>query len=122
MPPEAQLLHVAESDPLAEIVRRLNKSSNNFVAEQILKVLGAEVQGPPGTWAKGIAAGEEALAELGLARGSYVWMNGSGLNDTNRFSARQIVQILQLAKHTVLEARQLDVPQGATPPEPQGFI
>ncbi len=36
---------VSQSDSLAEIVRRLNKTSNNFTAEQLLKTLGAELKG-----------------------------------------------------------------------------
>ena len=95
VPPQAKLVALVESEPLAEIVRRLNKSSSNFMAEQVLKTLGAEAHGPPGTWQKGIAAGEEALEGLGLPRGSYVWKNGSGLNDTNRFSARQTAALLR---------------------------
>jgi D-alanyl-D-alanine carboxypeptidase/D-alanyl-D-alanine-endopeptidase (penicillin-binding protein 4) len=95
VPRSARLVHVAESEPLGDVVRRLNKTSNNFVAEQIVKALGAEVKGPPGSWAKGIAATEEVLAELGVPRGSYVMKNGSGLNDTNRFSARQLVAVLR---------------------------
>lgn len=95
VPADAKLVHVAQSEPLSEVVRRLNKSSNNFTAEQILKTLGAEVKGAPGTWAKGIAATEELLAELGLPRGSYLMRNGSGLNDANRFSARQMVTLLR---------------------------
>jgi D-alanyl-D-alanine carboxypeptidase/D-alanyl-D-alanine-endopeptidase (penicillin-binding protein 4) len=95
-PEGARLVHVAESEPLGDVVRRLNKHSNNFVAEQILKALGAEAQGPPGTWPKGIAAVEAFLAEAGLPRGSYLMKNGSGLNDANRFSARQTVALLEL--------------------------
>ncbi len=99
VPGSARLLHVAESDPLAEIVRRLNKSSNNFTAEQILKTLGAEVKGQPGgqpgSWAGGVAVVENVLAGMGIPRGSYVMRNGSGLNDTNRFSARQLVTVLR---------------------------
>jgi D-alanyl-D-alanine carboxypeptidase/D-alanyl-D-alanine-endopeptidase (penicillin-binding protein 4) len=95
VPRGARLVHVAQSEPLADVVRRLNKTSNNFVAEQIVKALGAEVKGAPGSWAKGIAAAEEVLAELGVPRGAYVMKNGSGLNDTNRFSARQLVTVLR---------------------------
>jgi serine-type D-Ala-D-Ala carboxypeptidase/endopeptidase (penicillin-binding protein 4) len=95
VPADAKLVHVAQSEPLSEVVRRLNKSSNNFTAEQILKTLGAEAKGAPGTWGKGIAATEEILAELGLPRGSYLMRNGSGLNDANRFSARQTVTLLR---------------------------
>jgi D-alanyl-D-alanine carboxypeptidase/D-alanyl-D-alanine-endopeptidase (penicillin-binding protein 4) len=95
VPHGARLVHVAQSESLGEIVRRLNKTSNNFVAEQLVKTLGAEVKGGPGSWAKGVQAVEEFLAEVGIARGGYVMKNGSGLNDTNRFSARQLVTLLR---------------------------
>jgi len=94
-PEGAQLLHVLQSDPLAEVVRRLNKTSNNFTAEQLLKTLGAEVKGPPGTWPKGVEAEEEFLSEIGIPAGGYVLRNGSGLNDANRLSARQLVTLLR---------------------------
>jgi D-alanyl-D-alanine carboxypeptidase/D-alanyl-D-alanine-endopeptidase (penicillin-binding protein 4) len=95
VPQGARLLHVAQSESLGEIVRRLNKTSNNFVAEQLLETLGAQLKGTPGSWPKGVEAVEEFLAELGIPRGGYVMKNGSGLNDTNRFSARQLVTILR---------------------------
>ncbi len=95
VPQGARLLHVAESESLGEIVRRLNKTSNNFVAEQLLKTLGAQVKGGRGSWPKGIQAVEEFLAEVGVPRGTYLMKNGSGLNDTNRFSARQLVTLLR---------------------------
>ncbi|ABS28104.1 D-alanyl-D-alanine carboxypeptidase/D-alanyl-D-alanine-endopeptidase [Anaeromyxobacter sp. Fw109-5] len=95
VPPGAKLVHVAESETLAEIVRRLNKSSNNFVAEQLLKTLGAEAKGAPGSWSKGVEAAGEFLASIGVSRGAYVMKNGSGLNDANRFSARQLVTLLR---------------------------
>jgi D-alanyl-D-alanine carboxypeptidase/D-alanyl-D-alanine-endopeptidase (penicillin-binding protein 4) len=95
VPAGARLLYVHQSEALAEIVRRLNKHSNNFMAEQLVKALGAEAKGPPGTWPKGIEAIEDFLAEVGLPRGAYVMKNGSGLNDANRFSARQTVTLLR---------------------------
>jgi len=94
-PPGARLLYVSQSDPLAEVIRKLNKTSNNFTAEQLLKTLGAEVKGGPGSWPKGVDAVAEFLAEAGVPRGSYLMKNGSGLNDTNRFSARQLVTVLR---------------------------
>lgn len=98
-PQDAKLVLVAESESLGAIVRRLNKTSNNFMAEQLLKTLGAELRGAPGTWASGIDAAEEFLAEAGLPRGSFVMKNGSGLNDANRFSARQTVTLLRAMWH-----------------------
>lgn len=94
LPADAELVFTSYSPALAEIVRELNKVSNNFVAEQLLKTVGAEVKGPPGTWAKGVAAAEEYLADVGIPKGAYVMKNGSGLNDTNRFSTGQLVKIL----------------------------
>jgi D-alanyl-D-alanine carboxypeptidase/D-alanyl-D-alanine-endopeptidase (penicillin-binding protein 4) len=95
VPAGARLLHVAQSESLGEIVRRLNKTSNNFVAEQLLKTMGAQLKGVPGSWPKGVEVVEEFLAEVGIQRGAYVMKNGSGLNDTNRLSARQLVTLLR---------------------------
>ncbi len=95
VPHGARLVHVAQSESLGEIVRRLNKTSNNFVAEQLVKTLGAQVKGAPGSWEKGVQVIEDFLAEVGVPRGTYVMKNGSGLNDTNRFSARQLVTLLR---------------------------
>ncbi|HVP68729.1 MAG TPA: D-alanyl-D-alanine carboxypeptidase/D-alanyl-D-alanine-endopeptidase [Anaeromyxobacteraceae bacterium] len=99
VPQGATLAYVSESDALAAVVRQLDKQSNNFMAEQILKALGAELRGPPGTWPKGVAAVEDFLATAGVPRGSYLMRNGSGLNDANRFSARQTVALLKEMWH-----------------------
>lgn len=89
------LLASFDSEPLDLAVRKMDKVSSNFIAEQLLKTLGAEVKGVPGSWPKGVAAVEEFLEkEVGITRGSYVMRNGSGLNDTNRFSARQLNKLL----------------------------
>jgi D-alanyl-D-alanine carboxypeptidase/D-alanyl-D-alanine-endopeptidase (penicillin-binding protein 4) len=90
-----KMLHVAQSDSLDIVLKRLNKNSSNFVAEQLIKTLGAEVRGAPGSHAAGISVVEEFLEkDVGLARGSYVMKNGSGLNDANRFSASQTNRLL----------------------------
>ncbi len=95
VPEGARLLAVSRSENLGAVVRALEKLSNNFVAEQLLKTLGAERGGAPGTWEKGVAAVGEYLSAVGLPPGSYVLRNGSGLNDTNRFSTRQVVAVLR---------------------------
>ncbi|HUB09736.1 MAG TPA: D-alanyl-D-alanine carboxypeptidase/D-alanyl-D-alanine-endopeptidase [Myxococcales bacterium] len=91
----ARLFYASESDSLDVILKRLNKHSSNFVAEMLVKTLGAELRGVPGSWPNGIDAIETFLAdEVGIPRGSYVMRNGSGLNDVNRFSADQVVRTL----------------------------
>lgn len=95
-PRNAKTLHVAQSETLDVILKRLNKNSSNFVAEQLLKVMGAEKKGLPGTTAGGIEVVEDLLAQdVGLPRGTFIMRNGSGLNDTNRFSARQTTRLLE---------------------------
>ncbi|HEY6912426.1 MAG TPA: D-alanyl-D-alanine carboxypeptidase/D-alanyl-D-alanine-endopeptidase [Myxococcales bacterium] len=95
VPQGAVLIQSYDSPALAEIVRDMNKVSSNFIAEMLIKTLGAELKGTPGSWPKGLDVAEDLLAELGLPRGTYVLKNGSGLNDTNRFTARQIATLLQ---------------------------
>ena len=94
-PQTAVLIQSYESSELGEIIRDMNKISSNFIAEMVVKTLGAELKGTPGSWPKGLEVAEDLLAELGIPRGTYVLKNGSGLNDTNRFTARQIATLLQ---------------------------
>lgn len=93
-PPSAVLVASYESDELGDLVRDMNKVSSNFMAEMLVKTLGAELKGIPGSWAKGIDVIGDVLAELGIPRGGYVLKNGSGLNDTNRLSAHQLASLL----------------------------
>jgi D-alanyl-D-alanine carboxypeptidase/D-alanyl-D-alanine-endopeptidase (penicillin-binding protein 4) len=93
-PETAALINSYESPELAEVVRDMNKVSSNFIAEMLVKTLGAELRGVPGTWMKGLDVAQDLLAELGLPRGTYQLRNGSGLNDTNRFSAQQLTTLL----------------------------
>jgi serine-type D-Ala-D-Ala carboxypeptidase/endopeptidase (penicillin-binding protein 4) len=86
-----------ESPNLAVVVHDLGKRSSNFAAEQILRTLGGESMGRPGTWQKGLDAVAKYLEGVGIARGSYVMKNGSGLYDSNRFSAEQMAVILRAA-------------------------
>ncbi len=82
------------SDPLAVLLRQMNKRSDNFMAEQLIKILGAEVYGKPGTWAKGLKAVRQYLATLGLKSGTFVMKNGSGLYEATRFSPHQLNKVL----------------------------
>jgi D-alanyl-D-alanine carboxypeptidase/D-alanyl-D-alanine-endopeptidase (penicillin-binding protein 4) len=92
-----RVLATRESPPLAVVVHDMGKHSSNFAAEQTLRTLGGETQGHPGTWAKGLDAVAKYLESVGVARGSYVMKNGSGLYDSNRFSAEQLATVLRAA-------------------------
>ncbi len=62
-----------------------------------VRTLGAEIGGRPGTWEKGLKAVDRYLTSVGVKTGSYQMQNGSGLYDSNRFSAEQIVAVLRAA-------------------------
>ena len=92
-----RVLATRESPTLAVVVHELGKRSSNFAAEQTLRTLGGETQGRPGTWGKGLEAVARYLEGVGIARGTYVMKNGSGLYDSNRFSAEQLATVLRAA-------------------------
>jgi D-alanyl-D-alanine carboxypeptidase/D-alanyl-D-alanine-endopeptidase (penicillin-binding protein 4) len=95
-PRTARVLAERTSEPLSVLIRDLNKYSNNFMAETLLKTMGAEVKGAPGTWAKGLDVVRGYLADVGVAPG-YRYDNGSGLYDSNRFSPADLVKVLRAA-------------------------
>jgi len=94
VPESAFLLHDALSPPLADIVRIINKNSNNVMARQLLLTLGAEKYGAPATVDKGIAVIREWLAQKGLDFPELVIENGSGLSREERISARHLGELL----------------------------
>lgn len=89
--------HVHESPPLGEIVRDVNKFSNNVMARQLFLTLGAERAGAPANSAKSSDAIKAWLAQLGIAAPELVMENGSGLSRTERISAATLAAVLQAA-------------------------
>jgi serine-type D-Ala-D-Ala carboxypeptidase/endopeptidase (penicillin-binding protein 4) len=97
VPGGAILLHSAMSPPLSEIIRVVNKYSNNVMTRQLLLTLGAEKQGAPGTVEKGIAVIYDWLRQRNLVFPELVLENGSGLSREERISARHLGAVLQTA-------------------------
>jgi D-alanyl-D-alanine carboxypeptidase/D-alanyl-D-alanine-endopeptidase (penicillin-binding protein 4) len=99
VPPTAKLVAAHDSAPLSLVIRDMNKQSDNYIAETLLKTLGAETRTTPGpaTWADGKAAVATFLTKLGMPPGSYRADNGSGLYNASEVSARQLVTILRAA-------------------------
>ncbi len=97
VPEGARLLVRATSPPLAEVVRRINKHSNNVMARQMLISLGAAHAGAPGSAAAGAAAIRQWLAGKGLEFPELVIDNGAGLSRIERISARHLGELLLAA-------------------------
>lgn len=82
------------SPPLADVIRSVNKFSNNIMARQLLLTIGAELIGPPGTVEKGREAIGLVLASRGLALIDLHLENGAGLSRETRISARDLGRVL----------------------------
>lgn len=99
VPLNAKALVAHDSEPLSSVIRDMNKASDNYYAECVLKTLGAETRATPApaSWSDGVAAVQAYLAKLGLPPGTYRSDNGSGLFNASEVSAKQMVTLLRAA-------------------------
>ena len=117
-----------DSPPLAELVRDVNKFSNNVMAKMLFLNLGAQRFGAPATWEKGARAVREWLTEKGLHSEEIVLENGSGLSRIERISASTLARLLAYAASqpayyefaASLPAVGLEGTQKARPPDAPG--
>ena len=96
-PASAIVLLDDKSKPLSVILRSMNKFSNNFIAEQVTKHMGAVRYGRPASTAKGIKVMNNYLESIGLRRDSLTIENGSGLSSKTELSSMQMVHVLVAA-------------------------
>lgn len=93
IPDQARRLTTARSLSLSEIVRDVNKYSNNVMARQLFLTLGIN-GGAPATTATAANGIKQWLALKGLAVPELVLENGSGLSRIERISARNLGAVL----------------------------
>ena len=93
-PSKARGLAAHFSRPLGSLIRPVNKYSNNFMAEQILKTL-ADPEAPA-TFASAVARLDAELRAAGLPMEGVKMVNGSGLYDTNRVTPKLLTALLGL--------------------------
>jgi D-alanyl-D-alanine carboxypeptidase/D-alanyl-D-alanine-endopeptidase (penicillin-binding protein 4) len=94
LPRGLSLLASRRSPPLSVMLQALGKQSDNFTAEMLLQVLGAERVGVPGKAANGARVALQAIQKLGVNTGGMKVLNGSGLFADNRVSAAQLTALL----------------------------
>lgn len=97
VPPNAIQLHGSISPPLSEIIRVINKYSNNVMTRLLLLTLAAEKMGAPGTVENGITVIHDWLKQHDLKFEELVLENGSGLSREERISARHLGAVLLTA-------------------------
>ncbi len=96
-PDDVRELFVHRSKPLSLIVRDLNKFSNNFTAEQLLKALGAMHGGTevPGETTSGATILMDYLESLGIDTTELRIVDGSGLSHESRLTARSLARVIR---------------------------
>jgi D-alanyl-D-alanine carboxypeptidase/D-alanyl-D-alanine-endopeptidase (penicillin-binding protein 4) len=94
VPAIARKIASLDSLPMREIVTLMNKFSNNFIADVLVKTLGKEVKGSPGTMEKGIQVLTEESTRLNINTAGFKLVSGSGLTRENRMSSTQFVTLM----------------------------
>lgn len=82
---------------MADIVRDINKYSNNVMARQVFLSLSNEVLKQPASGKKSEQVVKEWLKTRNIPAADVVLENGSGLSRIERSSARTLVSLLQSA-------------------------
>ena len=88
---DAALVTEWRSQSVADLLRLMNPPSDNFIAETLVKVLGARF-GTSGSTGAGARVVSGELAELGVAPQV---VDGSGLSRSDRTSPREVVATLE---------------------------
>ena len=86
-----------ESPSLSEVVRDINKFSNNVMARQLYLAIAADQAGAPATAANAQRAIKAWLAKKGLDFPELVIENGAGLSRIERISAQSLTALLVAA-------------------------
>ena len=95
VPADAKRLAQHESRPLAEVIRDINKYSNNVMARQLFLTLGADVSRRPANKERAQRAVGDWLVGKSLDRREFVLENGAGLSRIERLTAAGLARLLQ---------------------------
>ena len=101
-PAQAKAFASVESPALSEIVRDINKFSNNVMARQLYLAIAADQAGLPATTENGQRAIKAWLAKKRLDFPELVIENGAGLSRIERISAQNLTTLLVAAYRSPL--------------------
>jgi len=86
--------------PLSVVVYVINKKSQNYYAEELVKILGAEKK-HDGSWAAGTSTVTEWLTgRVGVPESEFHQADGSGMSRDNRASANVFIHLLRYMWNT----------------------
>jgi D-alanyl-D-alanine carboxypeptidase/D-alanyl-D-alanine-endopeptidase (penicillin-binding protein 4) len=96
-PPTAKPLAILQSPPLYDVVRDINKLSNNLMARQLFLTLATSAYPPPATIKRAAQTVRQWLLQQKLRFPELVMDNGSGLSRHERIAAQSMAQLLLAA-------------------------
>ena len=96
-PEDAITLYKQVSPPLGDIIRSINKFSNNVMTRQMFLTIGAEQFEAPATLAKARNAVEQSLSNNGIDTSDLFVDNGSGLSRDARVRASTLIDMFDVA-------------------------
>lgn len=94
VPSDAKIVALHFSPQLSDLIKSMNKPSDNWIAEFLFKTIGAEVKGEPGTWRKGRDTITEFLGEIIDEPHAHRFVDGSGLSRYNLVNAELLTNLL----------------------------
>ena len=99
VPVAARAVATHLSPSLADILKLMNKPSDNYIAELLFKTIGAEVIGEPGTWKKGRTAITTFLDEIMDTPPIHRCIDGSGVSRYNLLNVDLLTKLLVYIYH-----------------------
>ncbi|MFI1756774.1 D-alanyl-D-alanine carboxypeptidase/D-alanyl-D-alanine-endopeptidase [Streptomyces sp. NPDC020571] len=82
-----------KSAPLSDIVKRMLKTSDNNIAETLLRMTAVEL-GKPATFEGGVELVRQVLSSYGISLDNFEMHDGSGLSRADRIPAATLAQLL----------------------------
>ena len=102
VPSTARWLAEWQSPSVPEVIRDINKYSNNVMARQLLLTMAAQSGAAPANVERGAEAISAWLAAKGIASNAVVIDNGAGLSRTERITPAILGQVLLNAYHSAV--------------------
>jgi D-alanyl-D-alanine carboxypeptidase/D-alanyl-D-alanine-endopeptidase (penicillin-binding protein 4) len=97
VPVDLKPVFEVSSPPLAEVIRDINKYSNNVMAQQLFLTLGLQQKKRGSLEAARATMRQWWNERIGTGEGQPVFDNGSGLSRDERISAAALARMLQIA-------------------------
>jgi D-alanyl-D-alanine carboxypeptidase/D-alanyl-D-alanine-endopeptidase (penicillin-binding protein 4) len=109
---EYKKLHSYKSPPLSEMLSQINKESDNFYTEMLVKTLATDTYGAPGSTEAGISIIRDYAHQVGMDTAQVIMSDGSGMSTRTLLTTEGVSQLLvemQKSKFATLYESSLSV-------------